>query len=256
LTNGSTNYSFNGINGTPIFADTGSYDLAITGYLYGQAIILNSNAIFYINSLDSTIITSSICTGETYILGSQTLSTPGTYVETFNTPTCDSVVTFTLSIYSVDTDVDQQDNVLTANLSTGTSYQWLDCDDNWTVIPNETNQTFIANENGNYAVVILDQNCSDTSDCLVIAGLSHLGIDEVNVSIFPNPAKEKITIQLNQNYSKVDIDIFNDLGQLVKQIDQVNLNTIILDLKSFSKGIYHIRIKADDNTKNVEIIKI
>ncbi len=256
LTNGNTTYSISGINGAIVFADTGSYDLKMTGYLYGQAYTLDSNAIFYINSIDSTEISATICKGENYILGTQAISNAGTYHETFSTSTCDSIVTLTLSVFEVDTDVDQQDNMLTANLSTGTTYHWVDCDDNWAIIPNETNQSFVANHNGNYAVIISDQNCTDTSACYSVVGLSHSDIDGIKVNVFPNPADDHLTVELGQAYANLNIFIYNELGQLVEQINQVNANTVQINMENFTPGVYHFKIRADDQEKNLEIIKI
>ncbi|MFK8038079.1 MAG: GEVED domain-containing protein [Crocinitomicaceae bacterium] len=207
FTNGITSYSYLGFNnGSIIFNDTGSFNLLITGYIYGQAYTLDSTAIFYINKIN--------------------------------------------------TQVDQQENTLTVNSTVGSSYQWVDCDNNWIVIPNENSPTFIATENGNYAVIITNQNCIDTSDCFNIIGLSDDGVGSLEVSVFPNPVKEYITLDLNQNYSKLNIEIYNELGQLVKQQNQKNTNTMVIDLSKLSKGVYHIRITADDKIKKVEIVKI
>ena len=44
-------------------------------------------------------ITEEICEGESYVFGSQTLTTSGVYEETFTSASgCDSVVTLTLSV--------------------------------------------------------------------------------------------------------------------------------------------------------------
>lgn len=257
LTNGATSYSFNGFNnGFVVFNDTGSYNLQMTGYIYGQSFTFDSTNIYYINKIDSTNINASICKGETYILGGQVLSSSGTYTEIFSTATCDSIVELELSVFEVDTEVNLANNTLTANSSTAINYQWVDCDNNWIHLPNETNPTFVANENGNYAVIISDQNCIDTSDCFTIAGLSNTIINDNNISVFPNPVRENLTVQLDHNYLTIDINIYNELGQLVKQLNRKKTNTVIIDIDSFTNGIYHIHIEADGQTKNIEIIKI
>ena len=54
---------------------------------------------------------------------------------------------------------------------TGASYQWLDCN-NWnTAILSETNQLFKVASNGNYAVAVTKNLCSDTSGCYSVISL-------------------------------------------------------------------------------------
>ena len=47
----------------------------------------------------------------------------------------------------------------------GYSYQWLDCDNNYSIILSETEDTFIPNESGNYALEVSLNTCKDTSNC-------------------------------------------------------------------------------------------
>lgn len=60
---------------------------------------------------------------------------------------------------------------------------------------------------------------------------------EFSVFVYPNPAKEKITIQTNE-----DIFIFNSLGQIVKQVNKAKgeRNISISDLP---KGVYYIKVR-------------
>lgn len=63
----------------------------------------------------------------------------------------------------VDTTVTVSGDTLTSNDLLG-SYQWIDCN-TLTDIPGETNAQFVATQTGNYAVVIDNGICSDTSAC-------------------------------------------------------------------------------------------
>ena len=55
-----------------------------------------------LNLTVSLVVTNSIsveiCSGETYIFGTQTLSDSGSYIETFNGSNCDSIVSLTLTV--------------------------------------------------------------------------------------------------------------------------------------------------------------
>ncbi len=71
--------------------------------------------------------------------------------------------------------VTQNANVLTADQASAT-YQWLDCNNTYSPIPNATNQTFTPSITGNYAVEITLNGCSDTSACFLV---DYTGITEL-----------------------------------------------------------------------------
>lgn len=93
-----------------------------------------------------------------------------------NAAGCDSVITIDLTINTVDATTTQVDGItIQANLN-GAQYQWVDCDNNFSNINGETNQTYVASVNGNYAVIVTDGNCSDTSDCVSV---NSVGLSEI-----------------------------------------------------------------------------
>ncbi len=51
------------------------------------------------------------------------------------------------------------------NTTPSVSYQWVDCDNNLTLIPGETNQSFTPTTAGNYAVIVTLNGCSNISSC-------------------------------------------------------------------------------------------
>ncbi|MFK7786850.1 MAG: T9SS type A sorting domain-containing protein [Crocinitomicaceae bacterium] len=78
----------------------------------------------------------------------------------YATTTQDVVVT------QLDVQISQVDNSLTAiQTPSGTSYQWIDCDNNNVPILGATSATFVAMQEGNYAVVADAGSCVDTSNC-------------------------------------------------------------------------------------------
>jgi hypothetical protein len=119
-----------------------------------------------------------------------------TYTESNNTATftlknaadCDSIITLDLTIIFIDNTVFQNDLDLSSNQPNG-FYQWVDCNDNYALIPGDTSQLFTATSNGEYAVIVNVGNCSDTSNCIVInnVGLAHLSLNKA-LTIYPNPS--------------------------------------------------------------------
>ncbi|ALO16499.1 hypothetical protein L21SP5_02879 [Salinivirga cyanobacteriivorans] len=208
-----------------------------------------------INHSVTSVDTHVACDSFTWIDGN-------TYTESNNTATytlsttagCDSVVTLDLTISDVDATVSVNGFVITAN-ATGATYQWLDCDDNYTAISGETGQSFTATANGNYAVEVTQNGCTDTSDCIAITGL---GIDENSfgnrVRIYPNPTNGKLRIALDDNYRKVQVRISNVTGQniLTKKYDATD--QIDMDIEG-KPGVYFIQLTVDDKQAVLKVIK-
>ena len=83
---------------------------------------------------------------------------------------------------------------------------------------------------------------------------SVLNINEVqvdNISIFPNPAKNQIQLS-NIDAVSVGIRIFNVLGKQVFYQSKITKNTI--DVSSFNKGIYLVKINIDGKTKTQKLV--
>ncbi len=55
--------------------------------------------------------------------------------------------------------------VITANQN-GADYQWLDCNNSYSQITGASNQSYSVTANGDYAVMVTQNNCRDTSACI------------------------------------------------------------------------------------------
>jgi hypothetical protein len=120
-----------------------------------------------------------------------------------------------VSVNTVNTSVVQAGLTLTAS-ATGAAYQWLNCNGN-TPISNQTSQSFTATTNGNYAVIVTQNNCSDTSLCY---NITTVGIDEKksseSVQVFPNPSDGRFIVRIPDVNSKTaNFDIYNSFGERV-----------------------------------------
>ncbi len=77
--------------------------------------------------------------------------------------------------------------------------------------------------------------------------------EEVELKIYPNPAKDEINIELNTNNYSSDYQIYNALGQLMEKdkfIDKTIVNT-----QKYAKGIYFIKIAYQNTILYRKIIK-
>ena len=136
------------------------------------------------------------------------------------------------------------------------SYQWLDCNNNYAIIPGETNQSYTATENGDYAVEITQANCIDTSECVTISGIYINEIEfKKNISIYPNPTCGDFTIDLGNIISSVDITISDVAGQIIYEVNQNKNQKLIIPNNIFNSGIYFVKIENNKYQKVMKLIK-
>jgi predicted dienelactone hydrolase len=145
-----------------------------------------------------------------------------------------------ISVTTIDTSVTASGFNLEA-IQTGATYQWVDCDNNYSAIAGETNQTFAPQFDGNYAVEITLNGCSATSNCYNVQSAS---LDEESgdlfFSLYPNPSNGSFVIESSSTYN---IQIFDALGSIVHESKIISgKNNIDILLNT---GVYFWKASAD-----------
>lgn len=208
-----------------------------------------------VNPTYNETATATICSGESYVFGAQTLTTAGNYTEVFQSANgCDSTVVLTLSVTSVDALVTVNGNTLSANAANAT-YQWIDCDNGNTPIPGATNQEFTPTVDGTYAVIVTENGCSDTSDCqtVIFAGLNELS--NTHVTVYPNPNDGKFWLKLDGSTSELTgIEVHNMAGQLVWFGRVSGKNEYEIDLGSIETGVYILTVRLNQAKLHKRIV--
>ena len=187
----------------------------------------------------------SVATG-TIISTTQTLYV---YAETANAPNCTNENSFTIIITPIDASTSLSGTTITANLF-GVNYTWLDCENNYSVIPGQNTQTFSAFENGNYAVIVNDGSCLDTSECVIVNTVFIFENNLHEVSVYPNPTNSIITIKIANYHGEFEARIYDLSGRLL-QVE--NKNTF--SINSFSKGTYILKIVYANRVEDFKVIK-
>jgi hypothetical protein len=226
------------------------------GQVYSQsgtytAIIPNSNGCdstitidLTVNNPSSSSITESSCQSYTAPDG-QVYSQSGTYLAIIpNSNGCDSTISIDLTLTNIISSITQDELILTA-VPNDLDYQWIDCGNNNEPINGETNQIFTVIQNGEYAVIVSNGICADTSTCILIENVDVNELNDMKFNIYPNPTNDILSILYLEN-SNFNIQILDRNGKIISNLNN-NLGKIDVDVSLFSNGVYIIKLIDKQN---------
>lgn len=226
--------------------ETGHIDAALTGFS-----MLTNTSNFVDGVPVGTTISETICQGETYLLGGQLLSVPGTYTENFPTGgSCDSIVTVILSVTPVNTAVAVDWSTLVAT-PVATSWQWLDCDAGFAPIPGAVNSIFTATVDGSYAVEVTQNGCTDTSDCVTIVGAGLREGTGPPAFLRYDRVAEALLVQ---GYAGAELTVFDAIGRPVRVV-RVRGTNERLPVPVLSEGLYTAMVRDGSRTDRLRFLR-
>jgi hypothetical protein len=122
----------------------------------------------------------------------------------------------------------------------------------------ETNATF--NAKGNYVLTlsVSDGALTSTADVSVFVG--GVGVEQIHAPgmlLYPNPAKDKLTVELkNMPGSSSIVSIYSITGSAVYNT-KLSIDKVEIDLSAFDAGLYFIRVNSEGQsfTQRLEIQK-
>jgi hypothetical protein len=130
-------------------------------------------------------------------------------------------------------------------LNSNASFQWLDCSNGYSPLINDTLASFNPAQNGNYAVLVEQNGCIDTSSCFSVI---NVGIKEASlnntISIYPNPASNLLYIESIKEIEK--LQTFSMDGKLVKELEYKSNS---LDVSFLDNGIYFLKLQIGSITQ-------
>jgi|GEM_PF-941045 len=135
------------------------------------------------------------------------------------------------------------------------SYQWIDCADN-SIVAGETASTFTPTLSGEYAVILTQGACFDTSDCYSVTA-SGIGNSEQTpgYEVYPNPAHEYVTIDMINEHTNVTLRVVDMTGKVLLIEEWDRLIQTNLDISRFKAGMYMIQINSDQISSVTRIMK-
>lgn len=196
-----------------------------------------------------------ICSGDTYDFNGQILTQANAGLNTAVLQTvngCDSTVSLTLSVETIDNTVSVSGPVLTANQA-GATYQWIDCDNGNAAITGETGASYSPTATGNYAVEVTVNNCTETSPCTLVDFSS---IDELNFNssvVFPNPVSDVFEIKNMEQFGSIESIVLMDAnGRVVMVVSATEGSANIAHLES---GVYFLKIQSEAGQSIISVVK-
>jgi len=270
---GAQDYSWNNVTNGVLFSPEATANYTVTGTDANGCV--NTDEVLVIVNNTPTITAGTdreICAGESVTLtasGGQTYSwnnsvTNGTAFSPNATATytvtgtsvngCEgtdqvSVVVNPLPVVNLGADTITCANypVVILNAGTGFSaYHWNN---------NTTTQTTTATIPGTYVATVTDANGCQQSDDILVTIEACLGVEElaVELSIFPNPANEKVIVRSSQD-GEMQISVMTISGQEVLNMEASGTEAPV-DLTHLATGSYIVKVTQHATTRIFRIQK-
>lgn len=121
--------------------------------------------------------------------------------------------------------------------------------------------THIYSVAGTYSVCVIgypmpiahnDTACKSIS---VISTGIHANTPEDQVSLFPNPVKDKLSVTMSNSNTALQLTVTTTLGKTVYELDKINDQQAAIDLGFLSSGIYLVKIQTGGEQKIFKIVK-
>lgn len=210
----------------------------------------------------TTSQTINACNVDTVFVGSNAYTTSGVYVDTLTSINgCDSIVTSNINFGGLNATVTTTNfgGTLVASPS-GLSYQWMNCQDNTTII-SATMQNYTPSANGQFAVIVSDTSgCIDTSSCVTVTTVDVEETIALNeMSVYPNPNSGLFTIAIpNADCNEMTIEVVSIDGKVIYSNKFSNVSgtfTNEVDMTDAANGTYFLRVTADGTTSVVKVVR-
>jgi hypothetical protein len=107
--------------------------------------------------------------------------------------------------------------------------------------------------NGNYFIMYRIQNdCYEANPSRMNPNSSITEFEEKNVFIYPNPAQN--VFNLNADFRLDRIELLDIYGNIIQQYQPEDSN-IKVNIESFNKGIYYVRVTSNSLSMTIRLIK-
>ncbi len=143
--------------------------------------------------------------------------------------------------------------IVSSNNDAGVTFQWYNCTED-TLMTGETNQNFTPTFSADFAVIVTQDGCVDTSACVTI---TEVGLDQLTwnntFTMFPNPTESgSFSIQIEAPLKTVSV--LDMTGRIVAA--EANLTEKTVDVSKLVNGAYIVRIETENGQEMVGTIRV
>ena len=71
-----------------------------------------------------------------------------------------------------------------------------------------------------------------------------------NVSVYPNPTHDEITLEINGYNGSINVEVYDFTGKLLQ-----TTNSTTISLKDYAKGIYVFKLSYGDRVEELKVVK-
>jgi hypothetical protein len=190
-----------------------------------------------------------LCPRDSVIVGNEVYYKGGKYSDTLQAKNgCDSIVETQISIPEFD--ITLNENSLT--VSSEEEYKnvqvlWYNCDSK-RILYDENRERFEFKLSGNYAPIIIMENCRDTLLCNQV---TYYG--DYELKVFPNPAKDVCTIVVP---TAGTMKLYNSNGSLIQERYFSESREYIHHIPNWATGIYMVVFEGEEGilTEKLSIV--
>jgi hypothetical protein len=179
-----------------------------------------------------------------------------TYTVTYTTPSggCQNNSTDAVTIFAIpNTPVVNLVNDTLRTTSNSNSYLWYL---NGNSTGTTTSYYVPGVVNGNYQVQITNNNgCSTTSSTFSyqFTGIINVGLNNQLIKIYPNPASNKLFIDLDKSIGQLEFKLFDLIGREILKVYSTDLvlsdNTITIQLPNVETAVYFYEVIINQKEK-------
>lgn len=108
-----------------------------------------------------------------------------------------------------------------------------------------------------------DNNVYSTSDWSILEfvtnpplGINNINNDAVSMSLYPNPAKEILNVEISGRYSNNAVVYITDVAGKVMSVANITGSKMAIDVKSLTAGVYFVKFADGDNTSMMRFTKM
>ncbi len=228
-------------------------DIPVNEWIHVVGVYDGTSAMIYLNGelKDSHALSGTVKSGQVATLG----KTGSVYlegfidqVEVYSRALTQEEITGIFEYYTGEAEVVCPEITITtsdgvaASKTAGDSFQWLDCDNGHTVISGETDSIYSPGNSGNFAVVVSNGECVDTSECVFVQATGNDERSTFNHRIYPNPSQGTFTLDL-KGASGRDwmVQVINADGKSVFEKTIPGGREHRIDLSAEPSGIFLLR---------------